>query len=37
MGEWKNGKPNGYSVFVNKEGNRYEGEFKDGFKHGEGI
>lgn len=34
MGEWFNGKPHGYGVFVNHLGDRYEGELRNRLKHG---
>ena len=38
MGDFVENKLEGHGVWLNKNnGNRYEGQFKDGQKHGEGI
>jgi len=36
LGEWKNGKADGYGVHTWLNGDRYEGQFKQCLKHGEG-
>lgn len=37
VGEWKFGKADGYGVHVWINGDRYEGQFKQCLKHGQGI
>ncbi len=37
IGQFQNDKANGHGVFFYKDGSKYEGEWKDGLKHGKGI
>ena len=38
LGEWKNGKRDGYGIVVfPDDGSTYEGEWKEGLPHGKGI
>ena len=36
-GEFKNGLRNGYGTFTTSNGEKYEGEWKDNYKHGKGV
>ena len=36
MGEWKNGEADGYGIHTWINGDRYEGEFKNNLKCGQG-
>jgi hypothetical protein len=36
-GTWRNGEKDGVGVEIDKDGNTYVGEFKDGFMHGKGT
>ena len=37
MGQWLNGIQDGFGKSFFNNGNKYEGEYKDGFKHGKGT
>ena len=37
QGQWKNGKANGYGVFVDTNGSMYEGQWLDDQQHGFGT
>lgn len=36
IGSWKSGLQNGNGTAIYNNGNRYDGQFKNGFKHGYG-
>ena len=36
-GKWVNSKANGFGVYINSRGARYEGYWKDDLQHGEGV
>ena len=35
-GDWKNGKANGFGIYLYSDGSRYEGHWKNHMKHGKG-
>ena len=37
VGEWKNGKKHGQVILTFPDGEKYEGEYKDGLKNGQGT
>ena len=37
VGEWKDGKRNGYGTYTFADGNKYVGEYKEGGRHGQGT